>query len=931
MTERAYRDLVFSIQAMRRRVERDALALGGALGIAANLFPHQVANVARVLGDVEVRHLLADEVGLGKTVQALMVMNALRLERPELRVAILVPDTLMVQWRDEIRGRAHVAPEDDPLLTLNAEGQSNQRPTLLWPKRLEQTPRVAEFLGRFDLLIVDEMQLFTEELQRQIVIAAPSVPHLLLLTATPGLHERVKADRIFKMIEPERAALAEGAPVLDSLRAREERVSALLEREQWPDDEFGGPPPEHALERCAALAHSAVRRVIRTRRESWRRLMPLREPKISLVEPTDAESKRQALMWRYFRHLGGLSREFALPQLAQRVLRSPASLRQRVTYLKGHGHEREGILQEVQPLLSSEHGDSRFDELCEILSAIWSSEPSTRVLVCAGDNLTVDDLEARLPRLFNRMATTGAELRVATLRNQTSGPDGIVPDDDRIAEAVRSFREGESQVLVAAEVGSSGLNLQCTRHLVLYSIPWDPHEIEQWIGRIDRIGNTALTLEGDELSPVLVYVIAQRGLVDERVVDIMRATTILRRSISLDPTKVSEVALSIQEAALSDDHGAWPDLLERARALGAASEVEDLGLPLSVHLPWTKGQAVDLASEIYQAPPTSPALEEQGSGIRARETALRNWLNAMRDAKEYSIRELSAGVRSLGYENFLGGRRHVSQVARHPLDETLTADSLGVVYFSLRRAKLAQPPATYCKPKNSNPRPLYFLDHGSPLHENLVEVWLTSGGEATPRFTLPIPAKHAWSALRGCALHIRVGRLDPRALIDAPAPGDDRERLDVDADRRFLLQHVPASLILSGLSLQRSGVAKRLTADQLSGFLAPGHGDPLLGARVGPWRDTGWLPPSVQAKVEAECAASLKASAEAEWAPSAERVRRAVEERCYVLSADEGGPSVLMAAGSSRISRRQARLRSAASLSVDRALSVWRSVWCLLE
>ena len=101
MNRNAYVDLCVHLQALRRRTEEVRSPLAPALGVAGSIYTHQLANVLRVLTDIRVRHLLADEVGLGKTVQALMILNALRRQRRDLRALVVVPDTaLMVQWRD---------------------------------------------------------------------------------------------------------------------------------------------------------------------------------------------------------------------------------------------------------------------------------------------------------------------------------------------------------------------------------------------------------------------------------------------------------------------------------------------------------------------------------------------------------------------------------------------------------------------------------------------------------------------------------------------------------------------------------------------------------------------------------------------------------------------------------------------------------------
>lgn len=62
-----YLRFVNCVQALRRRVSALDIGLGGALGVAADPLPYQIATVRRVLGNAHIRHLISDEVGLGKT------------------------------------------------------------------------------------------------------------------------------------------------------------------------------------------------------------------------------------------------------------------------------------------------------------------------------------------------------------------------------------------------------------------------------------------------------------------------------------------------------------------------------------------------------------------------------------------------------------------------------------------------------------------------------------------------------------------------------------------------------------------------------------------------------------------------------------------------------------------------------------------------
>src|SRR6516225_2182431 len=78
---------------------RESSGMTGLLSARIELFPHQVEVVRRVLQDPEIRYLLADEVGLGKTIEAGVILRQLRLDAPEARIGVFVPDPLVTQWR----------------------------------------------------------------------------------------------------------------------------------------------------------------------------------------------------------------------------------------------------------------------------------------------------------------------------------------------------------------------------------------------------------------------------------------------------------------------------------------------------------------------------------------------------------------------------------------------------------------------------------------------------------------------------------------------------------------------------------------------------------------------------------------------------------------------------------------------------------------
>lgn len=909
MPIRAYLDLLLGTQALRRLVERDALDLGGALGVRAFLLPHQVASVQRILTAPRVRHLLADEVGLGKTIQAIMVLSALRQQDPEFRALVVVPNELRAQWRDELWTRGHHAPAE-------AEHE-HRRVRLAWPEGLK-----GEALGdidpdRYHALVVDEFHDLRKDIQQRILDTSSRFRHFLLISATPPFQDPERRAELLRMLEPSKVALLHAEDATDALRGREELVARLLAEdadvERWLDEGFPAPPPADTAA-VLAQAHCIYRRVVRTRRESYREYMPAREHRPLTVEPTSAEVERQRLLWRYLPHLPDLTRQFDAELLAQRT-RSAKSLQQRITYLRGHGHEREGLLDQIAPLLDRAHGDSRYEALVDLLNEIWLAEPGARVLVAAGDNLTVDALLDQLPEALDSVGPPGDQrplvaLPLRTAGQEVVGADSLADPDDVIEQCVAAFTRGEANLLIASRVGKLGLNLQYTRHIVLYSVPWDPQEVEQWIGRVDRIGNEAALGGHGKLLPIEVYTICQRGLVDERVVRVLSASSIFRRSISLDGTRVAAVRDGIRDAALA--RGAAWDVLE-ADATDIARSHDELGSALQSSLPWDKRWATAAHGRLVNAGPVEPAARAYSDDPqRAREEALRKWLRALGGVGEYVVRfRKDAGVHSLHY-SFVetpGPKSKRPLRSRGLLREVFDGPRDGrgrdQVPFIVRRTDLQQPPRREVTLWDDDvPRNLYFMHHGSPLHDDLVEAWRRIGEGEGPRVgrVLLCPDHPALKELRGKQVAIFVGRLDAslpeeafsasvlRAIAGVPG-GAAAGLADVDlieafrADLRFMRALLPAQLVFGGVVHVGKGTWCRVPREQMRALLDP---EPLVHGptpKAMEWEPSADVRESVSDALK-ELEAGLRREGLQTWTSALPAWDREVEGRKYLVDID---------------------------------------------
>ena len=839
-----YAELCLSVQALRRDFEGLRTPLAPATGVGAFIYTHQVANVHRVLTDVRVRHLLADEVGLGKTVQALMILNALRFQRRDLRALVVVPDRLVLQWRDEILTRAHSVP-----IGAEIDGEGGQYIRLAWEAQLRKpADETAQWSlsdidpDRYDILVVDELHQLTSRLQNRIVRVAGQFEHILLLTATPEFQDVRRHARLFAMLEPERSQLAKSPDGVDR-----EIVERLLERDRVAAESVAAEDLE-----AVALANCAYRRVIRTRRVDYGALLPTRRHVPILTEPLGAEAERQDLMWQYFAHLGDLTLDVEPVKLAKRVVLSPTSLEQRVDFLRRKGHDRKGLLERAKPLVHRRNGDSRADALVDLLSEIWTKNPSERVLVAAQDNLTVDYLfdivTARLPLIGPmryRVPLIAARIRQGMMTEAVEDLSGF---GNPTNENLEAFQRGKAQVLFAPEAGQVGFNLQCARILVLYSVPWKPEEVEQWIGRLDRIGNAAAFAPDAEARTIEIYTIAQKGLVDEKVVAVLQRFRAFERTVNLDGEHLREVARLIESSALRPHLANWCGLEKRTEAMAAEDEVKELESELRAYLPWTVDWASSVRRQLDALPPAPLQIgsaEHAKSGPRSWDRAVEGMLKLLRLADEYFIRwnkDPDGGkFQSLWYRfDDIGqdGRKSVSSRVIFTIGANPSVDRnpRHAHAFITRRGDIAAPPRRFVTLTLNDgdlaKRPLHFVSFGNALHDEIVNGWLPRREEFS--INLHLPEHHPIIESSGSSVFlIRLAVLNPASwleeesviedalhavaaaatrtpkeqIVDLMSPFCKVIRCAIEADSRWIRAHITAQLLVHGLKAQKGNWA----------------------------------------------------------------------------------------------------------------------------
>ncbi len=448
-------------------------SLRGAAGAAIDLFGYQL-EPAIACARGATRLLLADEVGLGKTIQAGLVLADLRARDESARALILCPAGLCAQWVQELDVRFRIAAMVvDRAAMRRLQGSAadvgpwEQPSTAVASIDFAKRPEVLRSMEavRWDLLIVDEAHLCAVAPERAAAVTwlAKRARRVVLMTATPHPGEPGAFESLCRI-----GRLPGEGPALLFRRTRAELGLASGRRC-----------------RILAVASSA----------SERRLHALLERYTSLV--WDAAP-------------GG--RAPADARLAMVVLRKRAascaasllaSLSRRLRWLADPGEAAQPQLQ--LPFDDGDEPDASDEEPGLALAApgLADGEAERRMLQrlidLAGAAVSRDSKPRALARLLRRVrepAIVFTEYR-DTLKHldETLRGDRTVAtihggmDRAARAEAVGAFNRGEASLLLATDAAAHGLNLQSRCRLVVsLELPWNPVRLEQRIGRVDRIG-----------------------------------------------------------------------------------------------------------------------------------------------------------------------------------------------------------------------------------------------------------------------------------------------------------------------------------------------------------------------------------------------------------------------------------------------------------
>ncbi|WP_350562349.1 RNA polymerase-associated protein RapA [Psychrobacter sp. CAL346-MNA-CIBAN-0220] len=442
--------------------------LKGMMGARVDIIEHQLYIAHEVGKRIAPRVLLADEVGLGKTIEAGLIIHQQLLSGKAERVLILVPDSLQYQWMIELRRRFNLnfalfdlvrtaaIKEHDPEQNVFLTEQcmiAGMDLLLDHPDLYDQAMEAG-----FDLLVVDEAHHLHWDEERGgndkydlIADFAEETPGVMLLTATPEQLGTQSHFARLRLLDPDRfdnldefiagqEAFAETAAVADILIEDKPlsaaQISALTSLLGLNSNELATINEDDKL-RTHALnelldRHGTGRILFRNTRESV----------------------------KGFYGRSSHPHPLPLPDVWQNSYQTTGKLREQ---LWGEENQPDGGWLEDDP---------RVPWLIDILKGELKH---TKVLLIARSGATVESLEAVL-RLH-------AGIKTAIFTEQMT----LLERD----QAAAFFADSEgAQILLCSEIGSEGRNFQFASQLILWDLPANPDTLEQRIGRLDRIGQT---------------------------------------------------------------------------------------------------------------------------------------------------------------------------------------------------------------------------------------------------------------------------------------------------------------------------------------------------------------------------------------------------------------------------------------------------------
>lgn len=425
--------------------------------------PHQLEVAKQVIENMNGKAILADEVGLGKTIEAGLILKEYMIRGLVKKALILVPASLVSQWVTELNEKFFI-----PAV--------QQKKSYVWEQcdvvvssidTAKKSPhREIIYKQQYDMVIIDEAhKLKNNKTKNYEFVQNLKKKFCLLLTATPIQNRIEEIFNLVSLLKPGHLGNAE-----------------------YFAKTYGKTRALQTNEHLKALVNKVM---IRNRRADTGIEWSKRHVKTVLIEFTKAERELYEAV-QALKYDGALlfGKTFSF-----------------ITMLREACSSREALFVTVKNMLDKHEGEipDSFRKLMEKINAVSTNAKAEKALqlIQSIQEKVIIFTEYRATQLYlqwflKQHGITSVPFRGGFKRGKK--------------DWMKELFKNHAQVLIATEAGGEGINLQFCRHVINYDLPWNPMRLEQRIGRVHRLGQT---------SDVYIYNFAVKNTVEEHILTLL--------------------------------------------------------------------------------------------------------------------------------------------------------------------------------------------------------------------------------------------------------------------------------------------------------------------------------------------------------------------------------------------------------------------------
>jgi SNF2 family DNA or RNA helicase len=446
--------------------------------------PYQIDGALKILRDFNGSALLADEVGLGKTITSGLVVKECITRGFAKKILILTPPSLVNQWQHELKDKFEL---DFKVIEKDSDWDNATLALASIDKVKIFDKNTGDFKHKkahqisWDLLMVDEAHKLKEKNTiRWKFVDRLQKKRFLLITATPFQNDLFELYNLLHLLKKGHLGTI-----------KEFRKKFLHNgNKRYPLN------PKVLREKLEEV-------MIRRKRSETNVDYKKRIPKIIQVDLTEKEKiiydkTCELLKEQYFSATGNqINGRLIVFALLPKITSSSKSAIESLTRIADDEKYHFKTRQFARNILGDYHDlkvDSKMEAMMKIVKEKIKDNPKEKILIYTKHPTTVD-------YMVENLMPYGLKI--------TEFKGGLTRDEKY--EKIMEFKK-KSQIMICTDAGAEGLNLQFCRVLINYDLPWNPMSVEQRIGRLDRIG---------QQHDMEIYSLATKGTMEEYVVDLI--------------------------------------------------------------------------------------------------------------------------------------------------------------------------------------------------------------------------------------------------------------------------------------------------------------------------------------------------------------------------------------------------------------------------